>query len=137
MSENPELSTLTGAYALDAVDDIERARVERLLAESPEAAAEVASFQETAAWLAAAASTEAPASLRASVLSQVHTTRQLPPAVPAVQNRGPRTAVKWLSVAAAGLLAASVGLGAWVVDLRQDAEESRRRGGDPERPAGS
>lgn len=127
MTDDPDLHTLTGAYALDAVDDIERAHVERLLRESPETAAEVASFRETAARLGTAAATTAPSSLRSAVLAEVRATRQLPPATePATAaTSGSRTAARWLSVAAAGLLAVSVGLGAWVVDLRQDAAENR------------
>lgn len=128
MSEDPDLHTLTGAYALDAVDDVERARVERLLRESPEAAAEVASFRETAARLGAAATTPAPPSLRASVLAEIRTTRQLPPVTAPADRRdggAGRTAARWLSVAAACLLAVSLGLGAWVVDLREQNEQSR------------
>lgn len=127
-SDDPDLHTLTGAYALDAVDDVERARVERMLLESPEAAAEVASFRETAARLGTAAATTAPASLRTSVLGEIRTTRQVPPVTePSSARAEPagRTAARWLSVAAAGLLAVSLGLGAWVVDLRQQAEESQ------------
>ena len=43
---------LLGAYALDALDDDERAAVERLMAEDPRAADEVARHQETATFLA-------------------------------------------------------------------------------------
>jgi anti-sigma-K factor RskA len=130
-SQTMDRSALTGAYALDAVDDIERAQVERLMDESTEAAAEVASFQETAARLGAAVATTPPVSLRGAVLAEIRSTRQVPPVTGATHNPseqtrgGAPTTVRWLSVAAACLLAVSVGLGAWVVDVRQEAEQSR------------
>ncbi len=129
-SKSTDQSTLTGAYALDAVDDVERAQVERLLRQSPEAAAEVASFHETAARLGAATATTPPASLRNAVLAEIGTTRQVPPVTEPAPARRPaegasRSAVRWLSVAAACLLAVSIGLGAWALDLRGEVEQNR------------
>ena len=46
------LDELLGAYALDAVDDVERRRIEAYLAANPEARAEVADHREVAALLA-------------------------------------------------------------------------------------
>ncbi|MGR2753631.1 anti-sigma factor domain-containing protein [Agromyces arachidis] len=75
---------LLAAYALDAVSDDERAIVERYLADSPDARAEVAAYREAAAGLAEEApATAPPPSLRSSVLDRLDDTPQLPPAHPA------------------------------------------------------
>ena len=47
-----DMHPLSGAYAVDALDDLERARFERHLAECPDCTAEVASLREAAAMLA-------------------------------------------------------------------------------------
>lgn len=63
---------LLAAYALDAVTDEERAIVERHLAESPEARAEVDAYREAAVRLADEAPPVAPPpSLRASILDRL------------------------------------------------------------------
>ena len=59
-----DIHKLTGAYALDAVDDIERARFEQHLATCEDCRAEVAELRETAALLADDVAVTAPASLR-------------------------------------------------------------------------
>jgi anti-sigma-K factor RskA len=51
-ADNPELDALLGAYALDALDDDERARVEAYLSENPQARHEVDELRESAASLA-------------------------------------------------------------------------------------
>jgi len=53
-ANNPELDALLGAYALDALDDDERARVEAYLGENPQARNEVDELRESAASLALA-----------------------------------------------------------------------------------
>lgn len=81
---------LAGAYALDAVDDLERAAFTRHLGECPVCAEEVAGFQETAALLGAAAAAVPDGSFRGRVLAEIAQTRQLPPRVttePAVPAR--------------------------------------------------
>ena len=70
---------LLAAYALDAVTDDERALVERHLAESPEARAEVDAYREAAVRLADEAPPVAPPpSLRASILDRLDDAPQLP-----------------------------------------------------------
>ena len=54
-----DLHKLTGAYAVDALDDLERARFEQHLAECDDCRAEVAELRETAALLADSVSTVA------------------------------------------------------------------------------
>lgn len=74
--EAPDVRDLLGAYALDAVDDVERRAVERLVASDPDAARELAGLTATAALLGSAVSAPAPAEVRASVLDLVRVTRQ-------------------------------------------------------------
>ena len=57
-----EVHNLTGAYALDALDDIERARFEQHLATCEDCRAEVAELRETAALLAETTAVTPPAS---------------------------------------------------------------------------
>jgi len=78
-----EIHALSGAYAVDAVDDIERAAFERHLAECAECRDEVASLRETAATLAETTATQPPAELRARVLGGIASVRPLPPQVSA------------------------------------------------------
>ncbi len=77
MSTDDDTRALLGAYALDAVDDVERRQVERLLERDAEAAREVAGLHATAALLGAAGATQPPAALRADVLAAIARTRQV------------------------------------------------------------
>ncbi|MEV6644527.1 anti-sigma factor [Amycolatopsis sp. NPDC051371] len=81
---------LAGAYALDAVDDLERAAFTRHLGECPVCAEEVAGFRETAALLGTAAATGPDDRFRRRVLAEISQTRQLPPRVSA----GPAAAAR-------------------------------------------
>ncbi len=74
-----EIHALSGAYAVDALDDIERAQFEQHLVECAECRAEVASFRETGALLAETEAEAPPASLRSSVLAGISQVRPLPP----------------------------------------------------------
>ena len=58
-----DIHKLSGAYALDAVDDIERAAFERHLAECEDCRTEVASLRETTALLAESTAVTPPPSL--------------------------------------------------------------------------
>ncbi len=79
MSDREELHLLAGAYALGALDESERDAFEQYLTTSEEARAEVASFSDTAVMLGlATAPVTPPPSLRASILSQIAATPQLP-----------------------------------------------------------
>ncbi len=103
-----DIHKLTGAYALDAVDDIERAAFERHLAECEDCRLEVATLWETAALLAESAAVAPPASLRDAVLSGISHIRPLPPVVAA-----PRQAA-WFPLLVAAALVAILGVGAAV-----------------------
>jgi anti-sigma factor RsiW len=85
-----DVHKLTGAYALDAVDDIERARFEQHLAECDDCRAEVAELRETAALLAETTAVTPPASLRDSVLAGISQVRPLPPVIDVQRRRAAR-----------------------------------------------
>jgi anti-sigma-K factor RskA len=74
-----DIHALSGAYAVDALDDEERTQFERHLEVCPECRAEVQSFAETAALVAETSSETPPPSLRDSVLSGIRSIRPLPP----------------------------------------------------------
>ena len=90
---NDDIHGLTGAYAVDAVDDDERARFEAHLAGCSQCQAEVASLRAAASELAAGTLASPPSSLRASVLRDIGTVRPLPPLVGSEQasEAGPVT----------------------------------------------
>ena len=102
------MASLSGLYALDALDGDLLERFEAFLATHPETRAEVDEFRATAAALADLPAAEPPAGLRDRVLAEVAGTRQDAPVVDlaARRNRRGRT---WLSIAAAILLIAAIG----------------------------
>lgn len=71
---------MTGAWALNALDAEERARIEGYLAQDADAAAEARSFEETAGELARGLEPVAPRpELKNSLLARISQTSQLPP----------------------------------------------------------
>lgn len=114
---DPHIHLFAGAYALDALDDLERARFERHLAGCAACREEVAGYREAAATLAEATAEPPPASLRDRILAEVEQTPQLPPVTPV-----PSDARVWLDrnlhrVAAvlAGLAIALGGANFWLI----------------------
>ena len=105
---NNELHSLVGAYALDALDERERAAYEQHLAECPTCAAEVREFQATAARLGEAVSASPPAGLREAVLAAARRTPQQRPVVTVVPTSRWRRYAPSLLAAAAVLVVASV-----------------------------
>lgn len=73
-----DLHDLSSLYAVDALEPAERAAFESHLAGCPPCRAEVASYAETTAQLAAAVALEPPPALRTSVLDAIHGTFPLP-----------------------------------------------------------
>ncbi|MBA2337190.1 MAG: anti-sigma factor [Acidimicrobiia bacterium] len=67
---------LAAAYALHALDDLERARFEHHVETCPECAEEVAQMAETAAALAATVAEEPPAAMRGRVLAAIESVPQ-------------------------------------------------------------
>ncbi|MFS3128430.1 anti-sigma factor domain-containing protein [Nocardioides sp. Bht2] len=74
-----DIHALTGAYAVDALDDAERAAFEAHLAECESCRTEVAELTETASLLGALTDEAPPAGQRDAVLSAIGTVRPLPP----------------------------------------------------------
>jgi anti-sigma-K factor RskA len=101
---NPDVHTLTGAYALDALDTDERATFELHLTQCSDCANEVAELRATAARLGAAATVSPPEGLKQRVLVEISRTRQDPPGGLRVVGSDPLRRRKWpvrISVAAA------------------------------------
>ncbi len=88
-----DIHALSGAYAVDALDEDERTQFEQHLEVCPECRAEVQSFSETAALLAETGAETPPPSLRDSVLSGIGSIRPLPPrTTPATAPADPASA---------------------------------------------
>ncbi|GAA2149791.1 anti-sigma factor [Nocardioides koreensis] len=103
-----DIHALSGAYAIDALDDIERAQFERHLAECAECRAEVDGLREAAGLLAETSAAEPPAALRERLLAEVATVRPLPPVTPPPAQHTGRSRRRWVAplVAAAAVVAA-------------------------------
>lgn len=111
----PDIHTLVGAYALDAVDDIERAAFDRHLRECETCRAEVAELQAAAARLADGTWSVPPPSLKESVLAEIATTRQVAPLAPARPGRPGSLKLRLTAAAAAVVAAATAGTAVYVV----------------------
>jgi hypothetical protein len=112
-----DIHALSGAYAVDALDDLERARFVRHLEECPECRAEVDSLREAAALLSLATAVPPPADLRARVLQDITAVRPLPPLDAGRDDAAPdRTGPtpsrrRWRGLVAAAAVVALVGAG--------------------------
>ncbi|HJE61784.1 MAG TPA: anti-sigma factor [Nocardiopsis listeri] len=124
-SLGPDLHTLTGAYALNALTPSESVRFEDHLSDCDSCVQEVRGFTETSARLAAAVAETPPVELRAKVLEEVSRTRQLAPA-PERLPEPRRPGLPWtLGLVLAACLAAIIALGAVVLDQREQVNELR------------
>ncbi|MGH8773825.1 MAG: anti-sigma factor [Jiangellaceae bacterium] len=116
--------TLAGAYALDAIDDVERRAFERHLETCAACVMEVAELTATAAYLGVAVAMPAPPDLRRRVLADIVGVRQLPPQPTKMRRLHgvSRRAATLLSAAAAVLAALAISLGviAYQADQRAD-----------------
>jgi anti-sigma-K factor RskA len=107
-----EIHALSGAYAVDALDDDERAQFENHLAQCPACRSEVDSLQEAAALLAETTTTEPSAGLRARVLADIDGVRPLPPpAVATVTELAPRRRSRLATFLAAAAAVVAIGTG--------------------------
>jgi anti-sigma factor RsiW len=122
----PDPHTLAGAYALDALDEADRAAFIRHLAACESCQLEASSLREAAGQLAEAAAVTPPARLREQVLAEAARTRQQPP--PVIEGQGPprtwlgfsRPTAPRLSVAVAGVcMLIALGLGALTLSTAQ------------------
>lgn len=131
------MATLTGAYAVNALTEFERAGFERHLAGCEDCAQEVRELRETAARLGAATETTPPEDLKQRVLAEISRTRQEPPRsqgrYPTGEESKPRHKAKapWgmrLTAAAAVLgvaLAGTFGAVAWQTQQELDRAQQR------------
>ncbi len=76
-NDRNELRDLLGAWAVDAVDDVERARIERAIAADSEFAREAEQMRQTVAAIAQADAADPPAELRARVLDEARNVPQV------------------------------------------------------------
>ncbi|GAA0627796.1 anti-sigma factor [Kribbella sandramycini] len=116
----PDVHTLAGPYALDALPDDERARFEAHLAACQFCTTEVAELREAAVKLATQVAAPPPPRLKADVLNAIESVRQLPPQVGggALRQRYSRRSV--FALAAAALVIA--GAGGVAVDQYRDKQ---------------
>lgn len=120
-----DIHALSGAYVVDALDDLECAHFERHLAECADCRAEVASIREASAMLPETSATTPSPALRDSVLAGIRTVRPLPPQAPA-GRRGLRTRrFPALLAAAAAVLAVGVGTTVIVSDDEPQSDFDR------------
>lgn len=120
-----DIHHMAAAYALDAVDDRERAEFEAHYPTCAICRPEVAGFRETLSQVAGAVAVPPPPSLKATVMAEISATRQLSPLLSAAvvdlatQRQRRQRAVRALVAAAAVMLLAA---GAFVVG-RQSGDE--------------
>ncbi|MFJ5292131.1 anti-sigma factor domain-containing protein [Streptomyces sp. NPDC088348] len=123
-----DLHTLTGAYALHALEPDERAEFEQHLQACPACTQEVRELVATAGRLALAVTVTPPPALKQEVLRRIATERQDAPLLPQ-QHRGGGGTVRGGRAlprfALAACLAAAVGLGGVAVWQHQEAGDAR------------
>ncbi|GEP34752.1 hypothetical protein NSZ01_25200 [Nocardioides szechwanensis] len=128
-----DIHALSGAYAVDALDDIERAQFERHLAECDACRSEVESLREASAMLAETAAAAPPAALRDRVLAGIETVRPLPPVVPITTERRTR---RFPALVAAAAVVTLIGVGGtvwqpWSDETSQSVSAADRVLSDP------
>lgn len=119
MTPTDNIHTLAGAYALDALDDLERVRFEAHMESCDSCSEEVASFQATSAMLGASEEVPISPEFRDAVLEEIEHVRQVGPVTARVTGMAPRL----VSVAAAVLAVAVVALSVVTAGLRNRVDE--------------
>ncbi|MER6748381.1 anti-sigma factor [Streptomyces fungicidicus] len=123
---------LTGAHALHALPDDERAAFERHLADCEPCARETAELHATAARLGLAVATAPRPAMREEVLRRITAVRQQPPGPPAAPRRA-RAALRahrlsrWALAACLAAAAALGGTAVWQYERAEDAQRQARR----------
>ena len=127
-----DIHALSGAYAVDALDDIERAQFERHLAACDACRSEVESLREASAMLAETAAGAPPAALRDRVLAGIETVRPLPPVVaPVVAVAPERRRRRFPALVAAAAVVTLIGVGGavwqpWADETSQSPSATER-----------
>ena len=115
-----EIHALSGAYAVDALDDIERAQFERHLRDCESCSSEVESLREASSLLAETSAAAPPPELRARVLAGIATVRPLPPVV-TVSGPADARRRRWFpALVAAAAAVVAIGAGAVITQPWQD-----------------
>ncbi|MBO7939215.1 anti-sigma factor [Streptomyces antibioticus] len=132
MTTTTDLHALTGAYAVDALDDEELAAFERHLTSCDACGQEAAEFAATAGRLALASTVRTRPAMRDRVLQRITSVRQMSPGVAASERlrRGARLgrATGWWVLAASVAATAAFGAGAlWQYERAQDAQDRSAR----------
>ncbi|MEW2448144.1 anti-sigma factor [Streptomyces parvulus] len=123
-----ELHTLTGAYALDALEEEERLAFERHLARCESCGQEVRELTATAARLGLAASLPAPPGLKVQVMGRVAEVRQQPPDSPDSASSSHRRGrvMRWALAACLAGVAAFGGTTLWQYQRADEAGHEAR-----------
>lgn len=108
-----DVHALVGAYAIDAVDDVERAAFERHLASCHACQLELEGLRETAALLGSSEAAVPPARLREQVLAGIENVRPLPPLTTPAADARRRSHLATLVAAAAAVIALGAGATIW------------------------
>jgi anti-sigma-K factor RskA len=126
MSTNMNIHHLAAAYALDALDERERAAFEAHYSACDICSHDVGDFRATLAEMGGAAAAAPSAALKARVMQQISETRQLSPLLPAhvvdLATRRRRVSTSLLAVAAAVLLI--VGASAFLIGRSSQGDTS-------------
>ncbi|MEO8330111.1 MAG: anti-sigma factor [Candidatus Nanopelagicales bacterium] len=121
---NGDAHTLTAAYALDALDDIERKTYERHLASCATCTEELRGFRQTTARLGLVTQSQPPESLRARILTAAAgVPQERPTAISKAHTSRGLSATRWLSAAAAVLLVTTGALGVTAYSNAQKASD--------------
>ena len=135
-----DIHALSGAYAVDALDDDERAQFEEHLAGCPACRSEVDSLREAAALLAETTVTAPSAELRDRVLADIAGTSaaaaRAGATVTALEPRRRRRVVTFLAAAAAAVAIGTGGI-VWQQVNDDDPAPDRARCSRPTTPSGS
>jgi len=119
-----DIHALSGAYAVDALDDIERAQFERHLRDCETCSNEVESLRDAAGLLAETAAMAPSAALRERVLAEIATVRPLPPVVPVEEAPTRRRRLPTFLAAAAAAVLIGTGGVVWQ-QVSDDGPDSR------------
>ncbi|MGW3245470.1 anti-sigma factor [Streptomyces sp. NPDC001070] len=132
----PDVHTLSGAYALDALPEPQASAFRAHLRQCQTCTTEVREFRETAARLALAAAVVPPASLRGRIMVALPQIRQVPPVGEGNSSVFPLHRRRSMSyLAAAACLAIAVVLGGWVLSLERSIDVQRTRAARAEQRA--
>ena len=133
---NTDLHTLTGAYAVDALDALERSAFEAHLSECDSCAEEVMGLRATSAVLGVAVAVTPDEEFRRRLMSQVRNTRQQAPLAGSETGRvlpllrRARTTSRALLAVAAALVVLAGSLGAVAIQQQNRAQTLQRAASD-------